>query len=221
MLNSSICVYGLYLGDRSQYICGIGHKPLQDLVGGELSAVFEPEFELEKLQNADSETALKLALAYSEIQIQIFAEVRSMLPWSLRSAFFPTLELFQTFLSQQHTNFSQRLSQLQNCAEISLTGKFSAPHPPTQLEGRAYFLAKKQAFAQQQQRHQQAQAIVELMQPQQVIWQAPRPPEQFRVTLLVNLSELQTRQAQIQQWQIDHPGWELDLSAPLPPYSFI
>ncbi|MDX1977597.1 MAG: GvpL/GvpF family gas vesicle protein [Pseudanabaenaceae cyanobacterium bins.68] len=218
MANSAICVYGLYLGDRSEPIWGIGGKPLQDLEWAELKAVFEPEIDLHQMQTAEPEQSLGVAIAYSEIQIQIFAQVRSMLPWSFRSAFFPSLELFQTFLAPHSLDFTYRLGQLEGCGELSLAGKFQPTHPPTPLGGRAYFLAKKQAFAQQQ---QAASVIAQLFQPQQTIWQSPRGQEQFRAILLVKLSQLPSSLTQINQWQSEHPDWELEISQPLPPYSFV
>jgi hypothetical protein len=226
--NFGICMYGLCIGEqpRDDGLKGILEGKLEYLELQEFWALVEVGLSLENLQNLDQESWIDLALGYGKAQSQVFGKVKSMLPWSLRSAFFESSERLITFLETNQELFSTRLQELEGWAEFSLViklQKIEEAFNQEQLKGRAYFDLRKQEFERQQQVKLESEAIVELVQadPERVRWEELKPGEQGRVNVLLKVQEVDQIKERLRAWQSLNQGWSIELGEALPPYSFV
>jgi Gas vesicle synthesis protein GvpL/GvpF len=202
---------------------------LRWVICGEVSALVEAGFDMK--MTALSEANLLAAIVAHDRVLRSVFECMTVLPLRFGTEFTTELALAQYF-KQNLSTYLQKLTALENKAEISLTLTAIAPPEmtmPEQLTGRAYFLAKKQ----------QAQQISN--------WQADC--DRIRQTAVVLLSQFGI---QIRSKNPDSPGdtyvllydrsvpveryceqwrslistqtegaWQYILGEPTPPYHFV
>jgi len=225
--NLGVCMYGLCLGEQpAAGLDGVAGGKLEYFRFGEFWALVETGLDLGSLQNLKEESWIELALGYGRVQSHIFIKVKSMLPWSLRSAFFERMASLEQFLQAAEENFLTKLQGLEGWAEYSLVARFEQVEESfgeERLKGRAYFQLRKQEFERQQQIGLQAKVIVELVQAEvgRVGWEEPRLGEQLRASVLLRVEELTQTKERLRYWQGLNPGWKVELGEALPPYSFV
>jgi Gas vesicle synthesis protein GvpL/GvpF len=227
--NNGVCIYGLYLGVAELDLDAIADHQLQCLNFGKFTAIVQIGLDLSQLGSQAEQDWIEFAIAYGTVQCQIFAKVRAMLPWSLRSAFFADLARLQQFLETDQSLFLARLQALEGWGEFSLVAIFEPELIKPDLikteetKGRAYFASRKHEFELKQKISLEAQAIVELVQtdPSKVVWGKVREKEQMRSSVLLKVVEEEQIREQLNNWQESHPGWQIELGESLPPYSFV
>jgi hypothetical protein len=122
---------------------------LRWVICGEVSALVEPGFDMAAKALSESEL-LTTIVGHDRVLRSVF-QAMTVLPLRFGTEF--TTELALSHYFKQHlSTYLQKLTALENKAEISLTLTPIAPPEitiPEQLTGRDYFLAKKQQAQQQ------------------------------------------------------------------------
>ncbi|NEQ75546.1 MAG: gas vesicle synthesis protein GvpW [Okeania sp. SIO2C9] len=192
-----------------------------------LAAVTEADISIEAIQETD-EKLLQAVLTHDLVVREIFQQT-SLIPLRFGNAF-ATVENIVNHLQNNQQQYLTTLTQLAEKAEYTI--KFSPVSPPSNLEssnarGKAYLLAKKQRFQQQQafqtEQRQQLENIRQLILKEypQAVWKNSTEGETKQVHLLANSEvEVLTTQ-QLPTWQAECSYWEISLSEPLPPYHFV
>ena len=226
---SGVCIFGLCLG-LAELDCGaIADPKIQCLNFEHFTAIIQTDLDLTQLESQSEQDWIEFAIAYSRVQCEIFTKVRSMCPWSLRSAFFTDLTKLQQFLVTDQQLFLTKLQVLEGLGEFSLVAQFEPELAKSQLtkqaevKGRAYFSLRKQEFELNQKISLEAKAIVDLVQADgsKVCWGKVREKEQIRSSVLLKLAEVDRVRERLYNWQESHPGWQIELGESLPPYSFV
>ncbi|MGD1804210.1 GvpL/GvpF family gas vesicle protein [Dapis sp. BLCC M126] len=192
-----------------------------------LAAVTEADISIEAIQETD-EKLLEAVLNHDRVVREIFQQT-SILPLRFGNAF-AEIENIINHLQDNQQKYVTTLTQLAEKAEYTVT--FAPVSPPSTLEisearGKAYLLAKKQRFQQQQafqtEQHQQWENIRQLI-------LEDYPKAEFKdskeggikqVHLLANRdTEVLTTQ-KLPTWQTECSYWQITLSEQLPPYHFV
>ncbi|MBW4519256.1 MAG: GvpL/GvpF family gas vesicle protein [Scytolyngbya sp. HA4215-MV1] len=198
------------------------------LVGNDqVSALVEPEIDLEKIQSQD-EQLLQAVLAHDRTTRELF-EQTTILPLRF-GTFFLSEERLQEHLETQKVDYLTKLNWLQDKAEYTLklapADLSESPIAP-EITGKQYFLAKKQQYQAQLARQQQQQAEwVALVQTIALSYPNPFISESqedapHRIYLLVSRQEEAILMHHLQTWQNQCAYWQLQLGEALPPYHFV
>ncbi|MDJ0519881.1 MAG: GvpL/GvpF family gas vesicle protein [Trichodesmium sp. MO_231.B1] len=192
-----------------------------------LAAVTEADISIETIQETD-EKLLQAVLTHDRVVRKIFQQT-SILPLRFGNAF-AEIENIINHLQNHQQQYLTILAQLQEKAEYTVT--FAPVSAPSTLEisearGKAYLLAKKQRFQQQQafqtEQRQQWENI------RQLIFQ-DYPKAAFKdsteggikqVHLLANREAELLTTKHLPTWQAECSHWQISLSEALPPYHFV
>ncbi|HIK19587.1 MAG TPA: GvpL/GvpF family gas vesicle protein [Synechococcus sp. M44_DOE_062] len=202
--------------------------------GSRIAAAVEPMPDPELLQVSD-EVLVRSALRHDQVICRLFAQM-PVLPLRFGTCFLSAEKLGSHLLSRQ-AEYEQALATIGGRAEYCLKGRVQPrtpsrwreqPQPESQpsLSGTAYLLARKQAYLQQRQaQEQQEQEQQALQQLWPSTWPVqrvdPQPGEALRLYFLLTSAEWEAAAQLTQTWLAQHPHWQLDWSAPLPPYHFV
>jgi len=211
--------------DLSSFPLGI-RNPLALIGGDGLYGVIEEDPFAEGLPQAD-QVLLEAVLQHDRI-VQVLFEQTPVLPLRFGSQFLDREQLL-AHLTEHGVLYREQLQQFQDQAEFTLaftprsvtSPGASAPEP---AKGRDYFLAKKQRLLAENDRLQLQQSQwLSLQQSIQrayphCLWSEPENP---RAYLLVSFKREPHLRKQVQQWQETHSEWDIQVSAPLPPYHFV
>jgi hypothetical protein len=170
---------------------------------------------------------VRSALRHDQVICRLFAQM-PVLPLRFGTCFLSAERLGSHLLSRQ-TEYEQALAAIGGRAEYCLKGRVRPqpqPEPQSSLSGTAYLLARKQAYLQQRQaQEQQEQEQQALQQLWPSTWPVqrvdPQPGEALRLYFLLTPAEWEAALQLTQTWLAQHPHWQLDWSAPLPPYHFV
>ncbi|MEL6138885.1 MAG: GvpL/GvpF family gas vesicle protein [Cyanobacteria bacterium J06628_6] len=196
-------------------------QPLQWVEAADLVAITEPSLDLNALQQ--DEARLVSAVVHHDWVLCELSRSVTLLPLRFGTQF-ETVAQVRSHLQRQADAYQAKLSALQDRAEYCL--KFS-PQPITlaspaaELQGRAYFLAKKQRLEQQSATEAQQQAQLAQLQAEIARCYPRAQVAADRIYLLVHHDELDQLQHRYQQWQRHCSDWLLQLSEALPPYHFV
>ncbi|MBE9177276.1 GvpL/GvpF family gas vesicle protein [Oculatella sp. LEGE 06141] len=205
--------------------CGIVGS-LELVETARLAALVEPDLALENVHSSDRQL-LQAALDHDRVIREIF-EQTAVLP--LQFGNFIQREDLVNHLKSRSTEYLEKLTHLRDKAEytLKLTPRAIASEPqiPSEVTGKAYFLAKKQHYQHQVEQQQQQQqeledllaAIAKLF-PNSIRSAAQDGVE--RIYLLGNRQDDALLHAQLQGWQSQCPHWEVTLGDALPPYHFV
>ncbi len=198
-----------------------------DIVGVDaIAAVVEYDVPLEAIQQ-DDQRLVEAVVIHDQVICQVFDQV-AVLPLRFGTSFVSCDRLREHLAANQQT-YSYQLAQLDGKAEYTL--KF-IPRPlpaeatPSDTQGKAYFLAKKQRYQaqvdyQQQQQQELQQLAVSIAQTYSKQLQADTQGTTHRLFLLLPQSDAAALYQQCEIWQAQCPTWELTVSQPLPPYHFV
>jgi hypothetical protein len=199
---------------------------LQWVTEGNIAAIVEPGIDLEGLQ-ADDPRLLTAVLSHDRVLCELF-QLMPLLPLRFGTQL-TSMEALTAHLLEQQATYEAKLQALAGKAEyqIKLTPTaITLPPLPEGLQGRDYFLAKKQRLqaqttAQDQQQTQLQALLEEVHQAYGPGVEAGSSTGEAKVYVLVE----QNRAPDLQQWlaqaQGQVPHWEISLSPPLPPYHFV
>ncbi len=199
-----------------------------ELIGSEnLAAVAEADISIEAIQETD-EQLLEAVLTHDRVVREIF-EQTSLLPLRFGNAF-TTVENIINHLQEYEKKYLVNLAKL--AEKVEYTMNFSPISNPGNFEvgdarGKAYLLAKKQRFKQQQafqiEQRQQWENIC-----QSILQEYPeslcRSTTEGDVKQVHLLTDRQAKVLIIEQlvtWQANCSTWQITLSEPLPPYHFV
>lgn len=196
------------------------------VVGNEwLSLIVEPDLSLEVLQQDDA-LLLQAVLAHDRIIQELFCQT-TVLP--LRFSSFAPLDALLADLNSQQQHYLEILNRLEGKAEYTLIlASIQQPEVPipTELTGKAYFLARKQQVqAQHVERQKQWEELQMLLgtishrYPYAIATPAETDNQQIHV-LLPRTDEYVLQQAEI-VFNEKFTHWRISLSDPLPPYHFV
>jgi len=190
-----------------------------------LAAAIEPAIALEELQQTDA--SLMQAVVDHDRVIQTLFQQITVLPLRFGTCFASHQTVLDHLIRHEQT-YQTQLTHLASRAEYVLRLMPLEPPEltPAETSGKAYFLAKKQQYQQaqvwqQQQQQQRAdllRAITEHYEP----WQLRQTEgTETKIYLLLQGDEETHLHDALLGWQGEFPGWQLALSAPLPPYHFL
>ncbi len=190
-----------------------------------ISAVVEPELPINDIKE-DEQQLMQAVLHHDWVICELFNEM-TLLPLRFGTCFRNQQDL-ENHLDAYAQQYSETLQKLAGKVEFTLKLNpipFSESNgTPTQQKGKAYFLAKKQRYQQQNQYKQQQQAELDRLQQQlrqtysNVIHGEPQEKTE-RFYLLVDNDHRFSQQ--MQQWEKDLQSWTMEVSEPLPPYHFL
>ncbi len=193
---------------------------------GELSALVEPDLDLDAVQKDDNQL-VQAVLTHDRMICELFWQ-RTILPLRF-GTFFVSLESLLDHLQSNQATYLAKLSQLEGKAEYRLTlTPLELPEVsiPPDLKGKQYFLAKKQQYATQQSlQDQQTTELQDLMAaiaqsyPDRILTEAKAEVE--KLYLLADRQQEATLYDHLQTWQTHCSQWELMLGEALPPYHFV
>jgi hypothetical protein len=232
-INSPLYTYAFFLQPAPELLPFIRqtegiHRSVQVFspTGSRIAAAVEPMPDPESLQVSD-EVLVRSALRHDQVICRLFAQM-PVLPLRFGTCFLSAEKLGSHLLSRQ-TEYEQALAAIGGRAEYCLKGRVRPqpqPEPQPSLSGTAYLLARKQAYLQQRQaQEQQEQEQQALQQLWPSTWPVqrgdPQPGEALRLYFLLTSAEWEAAAQLTQTWLDQHPHWQLDWSAPLPPYHFV
>ncbi len=207
--------------------------PLRWVICGEVSALVESGFEMTKRALSEAEL-LTAVVGHDRVLRSIFA-VMTVLPLRFGTEF-TTDQAIQEHFKDNLSIYLQKLTKLDNKAEIALTLRSIAPPEiaiPAHLTGRDYFLAKKQQAQQQLQwqdecdriRHNAVTVLSELG--VEIRSKNPDSPSDSYVLLYDRTVPVETY---CEQWRsllstqatgTSSGDWQYILGEPTPPYHFV
>ncbi|KAM3092238.1 GvpL/GvpF family gas vesicle protein [Phormidesmis sp. 146-12] len=193
---------------------------------GELSALIEPDLDLEAVQRDDNQL-VQAVLTHDRMICELFWQT-TILPLRF-GTFFVSLDSLLDHLESNQATYLAKLSQLEGKAEyrLKITPLESPEDPlPPDLKGKQYFLAKKEQYATQQAlKNQQMSELQILMSaiaqfyPDRILTEAKAGVE--KLYLLADRQQEATLYDRLQTWQNECSHWELMLGEALPPYHFV
>jgi Gas vesicle synthesis protein GvpL/GvpF len=191
-----------------------------------LSALVEPDLDLEAIQRGDNQL-VQAVLTHDRMICELFWQI-TILPLRF-GTFFVSLDSLLDHLESQQKIYTEKLSQLEGKAEYRLQiTPLELPEISLSpdLKGKQYFLAKKQHYedqqaaqAQQQMQLQTVLAAIAQAYPDRSLTEAKSGVE--KLYLLVDRRQEPALYEQLQVWQNQSPQWELMLGEALPPYHFV
>jgi Gas vesicle synthesis protein GvpL/GvpF len=193
---------------------------------GELSALVEPDLDLNAVQKDDNQL-VQAVLTHDRMICELFWQT-TILPLRF-GTFFVSLESLLEHLDSHQLSYLAKLSQLEGKAEyrLKITPLELLEEPlPSDLKGKQYFLAKKQQYETQQalQNQQNAElqnlmAAIAQFYPDRSLTEAKAGVE--KLYLLADRQQEATLYDRLQDWQNQCSQWELMLGEALPPYHFV
>ena len=192
-----------------------------------IAAVAEANVSIETIQETE-EKLIQAVLTHDQVVRKIFQQT-SILPLRFGNSFAMAKDIINHLQNNQQ-QYLRILTQLEQKAGYTLT--FTPVSYPSTLEisevrGKAYLLAKKQHFQQQQafqtKQCQQWDNIRQLILQDypKAVFKDTTEKGIRQVHLLANRdSEVITTQ-KLQTWQTECSYWQITLSEPLPPYHFV
>jgi hypothetical protein len=192
-----------------------------------LSALVEPEFDLEEIQHDDGQL-VQAVLMHDRMICDLFWQT-TILPLRFGTQFISEESLL-THLDANQEQYLTKLNELEGKAEYRLRlmpVEFPEVALPDETStGREYFLAKKRHYQlhqdqqlQQQQELQKVLAAIAQVYPDYVRREPNEGVEKLYV--LVDRQEERSLYQHMHDWQSRCPHWELDLGEALPPYHFV
>jgi hypothetical protein len=199
---------------------------LQQVNTPSLSAVIEPQLDLERVQASD-DRLVQAVLAHDRVIQHLFSQT-VVLPLRFGTCFVSQAALLE-HLHSHDLEYLTKLNTLANKAEYVLKAiplAFSTAATPTELTGRDYFFAKKQRFqaqaSHQQQQHAELDALHRsILQTYSDVVYSPTSEEIQRIYLLLPRSLEAELWQRVDQWQLQCQHWQLDVGEALPPYHFV
>ena len=198
---------------------------VQIVESGQLSALVEPDLDLEVLQRDDAHL-VQAVLTHDRMICELFGQT-TILPLRF-GTYFVSLESLVEHLNTHQDSYLAKLAQLEGKAEyrLKLTPHELLVAAPSGVKGKQYFLAKKQQY--QIQQVQQAQQQAQLAQvfvsisgayPDYQVTEAEEGAE--KLYFLVDRQQETALYQNLQTWQNHCTHWELMLGEALPPYHFV
>ncbi|MGD1700631.1 GvpL/GvpF family gas vesicle protein [Dapis sp. BLCC M229] len=224
----SFYVYAfLYLPKSSLALPKGMEKEVELIPYQNLAAVTEADVSIEAIQETD-EKLLQAVLNHDRVVREIFQQT-SILPLRFGNAF-AEIENIINHLQDNQQKYVTTLTQLAEKVEYTVT--FSPVSPPSNLEssnarGKAYLLAKKQRFQQQQafqtEQGQQWENIRQLIFKDypKAVWKNSTEGGIKQVHLLANREAELLITKHLPTWQTKCSHWQITLSEQLPPYHFV
>jgi hypothetical protein len=215
--------------DLSAFALGL-RNPLEVIGQDGLYGVIEENPFEEGLPQAD-QVLLEAVLLHDRVIQDLFQQT-PVLPLRFGSQFLDRAQLV-THLADHGALYREQLQQFQDQAEFTLsftprsvavTSSLATAVAPETAKGRDYFLAKKQRLLAENDRLQLQQSQWRTLQQSiqraypQCLWSESENP---RAYLLVSFKREPHLHKQVQQWQETYSEWEIQVSAPLPPYHFV
>lgn len=198
---------------------------VQVVESGQLSALVEPDLELEVLQKDDSHL-VQAVLTHDRMICELFWQT-TILPLRFGTCFI-SLEALIEHLDTHQESYLAKLARLEGKAEywLKLTPRELPVATLSDVKGKQYFLAKKQQYQTQQtqQAQQQAQleqvfALISNVYPDYRVTEAKEDVE--KLYLLVDRQQETALYQHLQNWQNHCTHWEITLGEALPPYHFV
>ena len=198
---------------------------VQVVENGQLSALVEPDLEIEVLQTDDSQL-VQAVLIHDRMICELFWQT-TILPLRFGTCFVSQESLLE-HLGTHQDSYLAKLARLEGKAEyrLKLTPCELPVSTPPDVKGKQYFLAKKQQYQDQQALQEQRQSQLE-----QVFRSISKAYPDYRVTeategveklyLLVDRQQETQLYQHLQAWQNQSSHWELMLGEALPPYHFV
>lgn len=204
---------------------GIQQQP-QFLSTGQLSAIVEPDLDIEQLQ-ADDDKLIQAVIAHDRV-IQSVFEQTVVLPLRFGTCFTSADRLLE-HLKQRSPAYEKFLLDFAGKAEYTL--KVSPLDPPvkpavTQAKGKEYLLQKKRQYqAQTSYQQQQQDEFDQLLQLIDELYPVESgnsiDSDLRRLNLLCDRHDEALLKSHYQTWSENCSCWELSLSEALPPYHFV
>lgn len=195
--------------------------PLEIVSHKQLTAIVEPDLQLDDLQQNDA-ILLQAVLAHDRVIRELFRQT-TVLP--LRFTTFPTRTNLIADLETNQAKYLGILARLDGQVEVTLKlvlVENPEPEVPPQLKGKEYFLAKKQLYqAQQQQRDAQAQEFNSVIQAIAQLYPIVIQSDLQQAYLLVPQEKVPDLQAQVSNFEKIITSWQLYLGEALPPFHFV
>ncbi len=194
-----------------------------------LSALVEPEFELEAIEKDDTQL-VQAVLAHDRVICELFWQV-TILPLRFGTQFLSRDRLMK-HLSENANKYLEKLARLEGKAEYRLNltpieiESSSDSQIDSSLKGRDYFEAKRQQLQaqldQQESQQQEFQRILsEIEQIYPNVMRKAGSDGVERLYLLVDKQAEMELYQHLDEWQHHYPHWELGLGEALPPYHFV
>ncbi|MCH2050759.1 MAG: GvpL/GvpF family gas vesicle protein [Trichodesmium sp. ALOHA_ZT_67] len=224
----SYYVYGfLYLPESCLALPKGMEKEVELVPYQNIAAVVEANVSIEAIQETE-EKLLDAILAHDRVVREIFQQV-SMLPLRFGNAFALRENIINDLQNNQQ-QYLNILTKLQQQAEYTIT--FTPVSYPSTLEvskvrGKAYLLAKKQQFEQQQafqtKQRQQWENIRQLIFKNypKAVFRDSTESKIKQVHLLANRDARVITTEELSTWQTECSYWQITLSEQLPPYHFV
>lgn len=201
--------------------------PLQQVDTPQLSAVVEAGLDWDAIA-ADEQQLIQAVVTHDRVICALFEQV-TVLPLRFGTRFEPP-ETLQTYLETHHQAYQEKLFHLADKGEYLLKATPLEIRPetelPTEAQGRAYFLAKKQRYQtqadEQRQQQQQMQTLVAaIAQAYPAAKVSESPDRSHRIYLLLKENQRVLLNQQLAIWQNQCYHWDINLLGPLPPYHFV
>ncbi|MBI4783690.1 MAG: GvpL/GvpF family gas vesicle protein [Oscillatoriophycideae cyanobacterium NC_groundwater_1537_Pr4_S-0.65um_50_18] len=205
-------------------------KPVELLRVHELAALIEPDLEVANLQESD-DRLMRAIVSHDRVIRQMFQQT-ALLPLRFGTQFVSQQGLIEHLQAHQ-SEYVAKLAMLKGRAEylLKLVPVPLAEIPiAAEVKGKAYFLAKKQAYeaqtAWQQQQQAELQQIAEAIALQYPNWVRGESNSDAKGTIerfYILGDRIQERllYEHFKTWQMQYSAWEISLEEPLPPYHFV
>lgn len=201
-------------------------QPTQLLGVDQLSAIVEPDLDIERLQT-DDEQLMQAVLAHDRV-IQSIFEQTMVLPLRFGTCF-TSAERLLDHLEQRSLSYQKFLSDYAGKAEYTLKAiplEPSAARPATPAKGKEYLLQKKRQYqAQASYQQRQQDEFDNLLQSINALYPYESgnslDSDIRRINLLCDRNKESKLREHCQTWNVACTSWELSLSDALPPYHFV
>ncbi|MHC5612697.1 MAG: GvpL/GvpF family gas vesicle protein [Nostoc sp.] len=194
--------------------------------GKNISAVVEPGISLELSQNND-EQVIKMVLAHDRVICDLSRQI-TVLPLRF-GTYFISEDTLLNHIESHAQEYQDKLNNIQGKNEYTLKvipQKVEELPKASGVNGRDYFLTKKQHYEQQKsflaaQNEEKSHLINLITETYQASAIVQDNAEEVRLHLLVDRHEKALLLEQVLTLQEKCPHWNLILGEPLPPYHFI
>ncbi|MBW4463061.1 MAG: GvpL/GvpF family gas vesicle protein [Nodosilinea sp. WJT8-NPBG4] len=191
-----------------------------------VAAIVETGVDLETLQT-DEPRLLNAVLSHDRVICELFQHT-PLLPLRFGTQI-ASIEHLKAHLVSQGADYAAKLAILGHQVEYQLkliAQPVELPPLAEGLNGRDYFLAKKQRLqdqtAAQEQQHQELdQVLNDLHATYDNYIEAESPAGEARVYLLIDRAAAESLEQRVDEWRSQTTHWTLMLSDPLPPYHFV
>ena len=197
---------------------------VQVVENGQLSALVEPDLEIEVLQTDDSQL-VQAVLTHDRMICELFWQT-TIFPLHFGTCFVSQESLLE-HLGTHQDSYLAKLARLDGKAEyrLKLTPCELPVSAPPDVKGKQYSLAKKQQYQDPQFLQEQQSQLA------QVFASISKIYDDYHITevkegveklyLLVDRQQETQLYQHLQKWQNQSSHWELMLGEALPPYHFV